>query len=99
MRYLCFGERRSPFVAHLITEPPDFDQIASVTVDATGLSEDDLLAGVLVSLPERPNAVASRLQVGDTATASVDGHGGGPEASLAITVTHEVYLETGDLSG
>ena len=48
MRYLCFGERQSAFVAHFITEPPDFDQIAVVTVDASGPSDDDLRAGVLI---------------------------------------------------
>jgi hypothetical protein len=99
LRYLCFGQRDAAFLAHLITAPPDFDQILSVELGAlSGVSEDDLRAGVIVTVPDRQDDVGSRLQEGEAFSGGVQAEESGTSGSIELTVTSEYYLETGDLA-
>lgn len=98
-RYICFGGRDLAFVAHLITAPPDFDQILTVQVGAlNGVSDDNLRAGMIVRVPDRPNDVTSRLQETQTVTAQVQDQGADTGGSIGLTAGQEIYLETGDLA-
>ena len=99
LRYICFGGRDQAFLAHVITAPPDFDQILAVQVGAlTGVSDDNLRAGLIVGVPDRPDDVTSRLQETQTITAQVQDQGADTGGSAELTVQREIYLETGDLA-
>jgi hypothetical protein len=99
LRYVCFGERDAAFLAHLITGPPDFDQVLNVEVSSPGdLSDEDLGSGVVVRVPERANDVGSRLHEGERCLCDVEGEPAGRSASLELVVALEYYLETGDLA-
>ena len=99
LRYICFGGRDLAFLAHVITAPPDFDQILAVQVGAlNGVSDDNLRAGLIVGIPGRPDDVTDRLQEAETITAEVQEQGAGTGGSAGLTVQREIYLETGDLA-
>jgi hypothetical protein len=99
LRYLCFGERDAAYLAHLITAPPDFDQILFADIGSlSGVSDEDLRAGVIVTAPDRPDDVKVRLQEGDALSSAIQVKGTGTPGSIELTVRHEYYLETGDLA-
>jgi hypothetical protein len=99
LRYLCFGERDAAFLAHLITAPPDFDQILFADIGSlSGVSDEDLRAGVIVTAPDRPGDVKARLQEGEAFSGAIQVEGTGTPGSIELTVGHEYYLETGDLA-
>ena len=98
LRYLCFGQRDVAFLAHLITAPPDFDQILSAAVSSlAGVSDDDLSAGVVLTVPDRSDDVASRLTGTDAFSGAVQA--GGTPGTIELKIVQEHYLETGDLAG
>jgi hypothetical protein len=95
LRYLCFGESDAAFLVHLITAPPDFDQVLQVRLGSPeDLSQEDLRGGVAVSVPDRANDVEAKLNEGETAAVEPEA-GSGP---IELTVVSEYYLETGDLA-
>src|SRR5215213_6375157 len=53
LRYLLFGKGSELFMAHLITKPPDFDQVLSVKVTGHEFTDEELRHGVLVVVPGR----------------------------------------------
>jgi hypothetical protein len=104
LRYLCFGQPDAAFLAHVITSPPDFDQILPVQLGARDrVSDDDLRNGVVLSIPDRANEIEARLAAGDTVTGEVQPEQApsdtdGPKRSIELTVASEYYFETGDLA-
>jgi hypothetical protein len=50
LEYLLFGDVKEAFLAHLITAPPDFDQMVSVQALDGRLSAEDLARGVTVRM-------------------------------------------------
>src|SRR6266568_4773510 len=99
LRYICFGGRDLAFLAHVITAPPDFDQILAVQAGTlNGVSDDNLRAGLIVRVPDRPDDVTTRLQETQTITAQVQDQGADTGGSIGLTAGREIYLETGDLA-
>jgi hypothetical protein len=62
LTYLLFGRDAELFLAHRISEPPDFDQILSVELAGSPLDEEDMKTGVEVVLPGRANTAKERLR-------------------------------------
>jgi hypothetical protein len=94
-RYLLFGEPDAAFLVHLISAPPDFDQVLQVELKSPGgLPDEQLRGGVAVSVPDRGNDVEAKLNEGETAAVEPEA-GSGP---IELTVLSEYYLETGDLA-
>ena len=96
LAYLLFGRSDELFVAHLISKPPDFDQLVAVEVDGHQFSDEDLAQGVVLSIPNRPDEPDNRLQEGQHASgaARVDGK----DVPIEVTVRTELYFETNDLA-
>ena len=88
-RYLVFGTPAEAYAAHLISAPPDVDQVLSVRVPAT-MPAAALAAGQAVDLPGQVDGVA--LTVGKAYPMA----GSAPQGQL--TGTQEWYRETGDLA-
>jgi hypothetical protein len=68
LEYILFGKGEELFLAHLITKPPDFDQIVAVKT-AGRFTDEELGNGVRVLLPERRNTAAQRLKENEQAKA------------------------------
>jgi len=99
LRYLCFGERDAAFLAHLITAPPDFDQVLAVELGSlNGVSDEDLRQGVIVAVPDRPNDVEAGLQEGEAFSGEARAEETDASGTIELTVACQVYLETGDLA-
>jgi hypothetical protein len=99
LRYLCFGERDAAFLAHLISAPPDFDQVLAVELGSvSGLSDEGLRAGAVLAIPGREDNPDARLTEGESLTGAVQAGEAAAGGSIEITVANEYYLETGELA-
>lgn len=91
--YLLFGKGEECFLAHLITRPPEFDQVVSARLVGEGLSDDELRQGPTLFFPRRANDATNRLQPGEQVSAEV----AGGSRSLALEIGTELYFEEGEL--
>jgi hypothetical protein len=97
LTYLLFGRGGELFLAHVISKPPDFDQILSVELAGAHPDEDEMDAGIEVVLPGRPNTATERLRNGTATTARGHVTGAHQFLSLEIADVHELYFEEGEL--
>jgi len=93
-RYLLVGTAAEPFLVHLITRPPDFDQVTAVQLAKDGPTFDGGIP--VLEIPDRKNTQDDRLREGESVQAVILPEQGG--GRLQITVRTEVYFETGDLA-
>jgi hypothetical protein len=93
LTYILFGADEEHFLAHMITRPPDFDQIISVQIAPGTIGEDELSLGPTVTVPGRENNIKQRLKAGEQATVLV----AGMDRKMDLTVQTELYLEEGEL--
>jgi hypothetical protein len=99
LEYLLFGKEPDLFLAHMITRPPDFDQILAVTLSGTELAATDLARGIRVMIPARANTASARIKAGEKASGLVrlpDIQAGQP-FELQLTAGTEFYFEEGEL--
>lgn len=96
LQYILFGGQNELFLAHLITRPPDFDQLLHVRVDRD-LSNDDVAQAPLVSMVDRTNTSDKRVGPGVNAVASL--HVDSETLAIRVEPVVEVYLEERELQG
>jgi hypothetical protein len=94
LTYILFGAGSEHFLAHLITRPPDFDQVISVRIAPGAITDDELIHGPTVTVPGRANDIGHRLKSGEQATVVVSG----TVREIDLFVVTELYLEEGELS-
>lgn len=97
-RYVVFGSLSEPFLAHVITRPPDFDQITAVEIAAPRANwlTDWQGVGITLKIDGIDRAINAPLSEGDQVNATqLDAPATG---SAVLTVRREFYLETGDLA-
>jgi hypothetical protein len=99
LEYLLFGKGPEQFLTHVITRPPDFDQILSVTLSGQSISDDDLLQGVRITIPGRANTPHTRIKAGERVTGRVQRAGApaGQPLALQLEAGTELYFEEGEL--
>ena len=97
LAYLLFGRSEDRFLAHLITRPPDFDQLATVSVTGHTFTDDELAVGVPVSVPGRADEPGARLKEGQKKVAAT-ARLGDVDVPVELTVRSELYFETSDLA-
>jgi hypothetical protein len=97
LTYLLFGRGEELFLAHVISQPPDFDQILAVELVGSPPDEEDIKAGIRVELVGRANTAKERLRDGGAATARGHVTGAHQFLSLEIADVHELYFEEGEL--
>jgi hypothetical protein len=96
LEYLLFGRGAERFIAHLVTRPPDFDQLLSVGINGRAFSDDDLTRGIPLKVADRPNRHDDRLKEGDSAVAATVNVDGSDEP-IELEAVSELYVETNDL--
>ena len=93
LEYLLFGAGQDLFLAHLITQAPDFDQVLSVRIVGEGPAEDALRQGLRVrTVSRRANVIAERLRGGERVAVEVEGLPG-----IQLETVAEIYVEEGEL--
>jgi hypothetical protein len=98
LTYLLLGRGGELFLAHVIRQPPDFDQILSVGLVGPHPDEEEMKTGISVVFPGRANTAEARLR--DEKTATARGHLPGAHQFLALEFAdvHELYFEEGELA-
>lgn len=88
------------FLAHVITQPPDFDQVLSVQVGKQHFTDEDLLQGVRVVFPGRVNTISNKIKEGEQLLGKVQGVGQDAPGvvDLTVAVGIELYFETEELA-
>jgi hypothetical protein len=86
--YLLFGTREEAYLAHLVTGPPDFDQILAVE-PPKGVADADLRAGARLTsgIPGRPLPPSGSIRV-----TFDDGR------AATLRVRKQIYLESRELA-
>ena len=100
LTYMLFGKGQELFLAHLITKPPDFDQVLTVErVSGRLLADEELQHGVLVRFPGTTNTIANRLKPGQTVEGEVhiDGDHTHESAAIELRTGVELCFEEGEL--
>jgi hypothetical protein len=99
LEYLLFGKAPELFLAHVITRPPDFDQILSVTVSGQSLTADDLRRGIRITVPSRANTAQARIKARERVMGQAQQGGAlaGQLIELSLEAGTELYFEEGEL--
>ena len=98
LEYLLFGHPDELFLAHLITRPPDFDQILSVGNIEPTLEDEELAKGRRVRVPGRENSAPTRLKAQERLVAEVPEVTGSDSKELELVIDAELYFEEGELA-
>jgi len=96
LEYILFGKDDELFAAHVITAPPDFDQVLPVRIAGRAFTAKDMDAGVRLSFPDRKNIATARLNAPARASGVVT-IGGVADASFEVEAMKELYFEEGEL--
>ncbi len=99
LEYIMFGRGQEIFLAHLISAPPDFDQVLPVRIAGNAAPDGEVERGVRVTIRDRANTIGERLKANETVAA--EAHlTGGPDAQtieVQLEARRECYLEEGEL--
>jgi hypothetical protein len=97
LEYLLFGKGQELFLAHLITAPPDFDQMLAVKVTGHEFTNEELAKGVSVVFPGTVNAAASRLKEKQRLAGEMKVDNVPAPKKIQVEVNKEFYFEEGEL--
>jgi hypothetical protein len=96
MEYILFGKGGELFLAHLITRPPDFDQILSVKAPDQKFTDEDLSKGPVLALPGKANSVSNRIQGTGAVTGQIKRSGAATPSTVKLQPGTEFRLEQDD---
>jgi hypothetical protein len=97
LQYILFGKGEETFLAHLITAPPDFDQIISVRVSGQQFTDADLSRGIKVTLTGKAKSSTGRIREKQQASGTFAISGGDNPKPLKVEALREFYFEEGEL--
>jgi hypothetical protein len=98
LEYFLFGKGDELFLAHLITRPPDFDQIVGVKTVSHRFTDEELGKGIRVLFPERSNTATQRIRENEQAKAQFQVATASQVLDLPIQAGTEYYFEEGELA-
>jgi hypothetical protein len=97
LEYLLFGKEKELFLAHMITKPPDFDQVLSVQ-SSRRFTDEELSRGVSIVFPAKTNKSSQRIKGVLPVTGRPKAVTGNASA-ITFQPGKEFYLEQGELAG
>jgi hypothetical protein len=97
LEYFLFGTNQELFLAHLITRPPDFDQIVPVAKADQAFTDELLRQGVSITFPGKANAPSKRIKASPQVIGQVKIKDGGP-VQIKLQTKAELYFEAGELA-
>jgi hypothetical protein len=98
LSYFLFGQGEDLYLAHVITKPPDFDQIVSVKMGDHSFTEEELSRGISVVFPDRGNTASQRIKENERALGQLQVDGTAENLQLAVLAGTEYYFEEGELA-
>ena len=96
LKYLLFGSLQESFLAHYISQPPDFDQVLSVKIDGHSFTDAELSKGIEVTIPDKSNQASERVKEAQPVTALAQTTGA-PALKFNLKADKEIYFEEGEL--
>jgi hypothetical protein len=97
LEYFLFGKSQELYLAHLITKPPDFDQIVPVAKIDQPFTDEALGQGVPITFPGTLNKLAKRIKASPQVIGQMKKADGSP-GQVKLQTKAELYFETGDLA-
>jgi hypothetical protein len=97
LSYVLFGKGEDLFLAHQLSQAPDFDQILAVAVSKHSFTPAELASGVTVTIPGRNNAASERMKEGEETAAEAQVNGTHQSLALRVRARRELYFEEGEL--
>jgi len=94
LRYVLFGTPEELYLAHVITRPPDFDQILAVESVGRPLTDADLAKGLVIEIPKVKDSAATRLH--ESSKTSGEFRIAGRKQTLQLVLGTEVYFSDRD---
>jgi hypothetical protein len=100
LQYFLFGRSQERFLAHVLTRPPDFDQVIAVRLPNQQLTDEELGHALLVSFTGRTNSRDQRLTEGEQleGTIQLSGQHDRSFDVVELQVGQEFYFEVNDLA-
>jgi len=96
LEYLLFGKGEEIFLAHLITGPPDFDQIVTAKVTGHQFAPEELRRGVRLQVPGAASSSAQRVKPGKAVSASAQASG--KTVAFKVEAGSELYFMERELA-
>ena len=97
LEYFLFGKNQELYLAHLITRPPDFDQILPVAKTYQPSSDEAFAQSVPITFPGKVNAPAKRIKASPQVIGQMK-KADGSQAQIKLQTRSEVYFEAGELA-
>lgn len=97
LEYFIFGKGQDLFLAHLITSPPDFDQVMSVSQTDRKFTDEELSKGVPIIFPGKRNTPAQRIKPAQQVIGQLKETGGSAAKMVKLRPGVQFYFNTGDL--
>jgi hypothetical protein len=91
LEYILFGRGQEVYLAHLITRPPDFDQLIRVTI-SPAFSDGDLSGGHIVTVDGHGNTEDERIQPSGQASVAATVNTGTTSVNVKIDPVGEFYF-------
>jgi hypothetical protein len=92
LTYILFGRGDELFLAHIISQPPDFDQLVSVRLAGSRPDEDELKRRINVVFPGRANRIEQRIREGTVAAGRGHVTGAHQFLNLRFAIVHELRI-------
>lgn len=97
LEYFIFGKDQDLFLAHLITRPPDFDQVLSVKQVDRKFTDEELSKGAPIIFPGKKNTPGQRIKTAQV-TGQVKDAAGGTATTVRLRPGVQFYFESGELA-
>ena len=97
LEYFLFGKNQELFLAHLITKPPDFDQIVPVAKTDQTFTDEALGQSVPITFPGKVNAPIRRIKASPQVIGKVKKADGSP-AQIKLQTKAELYFMARELA-
>lgn len=97
LEYFLFGHSSELFLAHLITKPPDFDQIVPVVKTNPPFTDEALGKGVPITFPGKLNTPSRRIRASSQVIGQVK-KVDGALTQVKLQPKTEMYFEAGELA-
>jgi len=98
LEYLLFGLAQELFTAHLITRPPDFDQVLAIKSLSRKFTDEELGKGVAIVFPGKANKPAEKLAAATRISGKIKNAGGHPLQEISLRMDKEIYFEADELA-
>jgi hypothetical protein len=98
LEYFLFGKDKDLFLAHLITRPPDFDQVMSISQIDRKFTNEELSKGASIIFTGKTNTPAQRIKPAQQAIGQVKQAGEGSAKMVKVRIGTQFYFEAGELA-